>query len=191
MSATEPARQDTDRDLVAAILRKDRKATADFVALHADAVYRYVNHRLSPRRDLTDDMVQDVFLAAWEKLPEFRFESSLRNWLLAIARHKVEDYYRARLRELEGARDTSDEGSVAEPSSAPGLDEALDRELLRGRTRRVLDGLPEAYAILLQWRYWEKRSTREIAGQTGQTEKAVERMLARARYGFRMRWLHG
>jgi DNA-binding GntR family transcriptional regulator len=41
-----------ERELVAAILQKDRKATARFVAEYADAVYGYVRHRLAPRADL-------------------------------------------------------------------------------------------------------------------------------------------
>jgi len=52
-----------DRTLVTAILRKDRKATAEFVALYADAVHSYVRQRLIPRADLIDDLVQEVFAA--------------------------------------------------------------------------------------------------------------------------------
>jgi RNA polymerase sigma-70 factor, ECF subfamily len=64
-------------------------------------VYRYVRHRLIPRIDAVDDLVQEVFLAAWHDLGTFRGESSLKAWLLSIARHKVEDYYRRRIREPE------------------------------------------------------------------------------------------
>src|SRR5262249_21754841 len=80
--------------LVSRVLSKDRKATAEFVALHADGIYAYVRHRLIPRSDLVDDIVQDVFLSAWESLDRFQGTSPLRVWLLGIARHKVEDYYR-------------------------------------------------------------------------------------------------
>ena len=88
-----------DSTLVAAVLRRDRKATAEFLSLHADPVYTYVRNRLIPRTDLVEDVFQDVFLAAWKGLAAFRGASSLRSWLLGIARHKVEDYYRLKLRE--------------------------------------------------------------------------------------------
>ena len=39
-----------DRHLVAELLRKDRKATAEFVALCADCVYPFLRHRLSIRK---------------------------------------------------------------------------------------------------------------------------------------------
>lgn len=164
---------------MAAVLRKDRKATARLVELHADAVYSYIRHRLIPRADLVDDLVQDVFLAVWERLNDFRGESSLRSWILGVARHKVEDHYRARLREA---------ADLPEGEVEPEYDDLLDRERLQEKTRRVLEALPEPYSLALLWRYWEKRSARDIAAQTGKTEKAVERLLARAREQFRRRW---
>ena len=187
-SVPENLRQADDATLVNAVLRKDRKATAEFVALHADAVHSYVRQRLIPRGDLVDDLVQEVFLAAWESLSRFRGESSLRSWLLGIARHKVEDYYRARLRDPEALPD-GEEGSAAESLLVEAqLDEFLDRERLHARTRQVLETLPEKYGLVLLWRYWEKRSALEMAEKTGKTEKAIERLLARAREQFRRKW---
>ena len=178
-----------DLQLVEAVHQKDRKATAEFVDLHADAIYAYVERRLLPRTELTDDLVQEVFLAAWEKLGHYRGDAPLRHWLLGIARHKVEDYYRSRMRQPDC--EVIDEAAPhAAQREVPDLDERLDREGRDSRTRQVLELLPEPYAVLLQWRYWEKRSTAEIAAQTGKTEKAVERMLARAREQFRKRWKH-
>ena len=87
---TDDSADDSERALVAAVVRKDRKATAEFVARFADPVHAYVRLRLLPRTDLTDDLVQEVFLAALKGLPSFGGRSSLKVWLLGIARHKVE-----------------------------------------------------------------------------------------------------
>lgn len=176
----------SDRELVAEILSKDRKATAEFVTRYADHVYAYVRRRLIPRADLVEDLVQEVFLAAWESLDKFRGDSSLRNWLLGIARHKVEDHYRKRLRELQIAEE--EESPESEPVSADDLEGALAERQTGGLTREVLSILPETYSVVLLWRYWENRSLRDIAVQTGRTEKAIERLLARARQQFKKRW---
>lgn len=176
-----------DRELIAAILRRDRKATAEFVALHIDSLYGYVRHRLFPRNDLIEDLVQEVFLAAWQQLPLFRGESTLRSWLLGIARHKVEDYYRGQLRQCDAWPEDGDE-VPPELQFDPCWDDRLDREALQNRTRLALVGLPAAYRLVLLWRYWEKRSTKEIASLTGRTEKGVERLLAHAREQFKRRW---
>jgi len=176
----------SDRELVAEVLRKDRKATAEFVARCADSVYGYVRHRLIPRTDLVDDLVQEIFLAAWENLDRFRGDSPLRNWLLGIARHKVEDHYRKRLRELP--LEDEEERLENSPSDVPDLEETLAKRQAGQWTREILSSLPETYSVILLWRYWEKRSLREIAVQTGRTEKAIERLLARARQQFKKRW---
>jgi RNA polymerase sigma-70 factor (ECF subfamily) len=176
----------SDQQLVADILRRDRKATAQFVSQHTDAIYAYVRHRLSPRTDLVDDMVQDVFVAALGSLAQFRGTSSLRAWLLGIARHKVEDFYRKQLRAPESLDDESAEPAVETPLQ----DEAIDRQRAQARTQAVLRQLPAQYSIALLWRYWENRSVRDIAEATGKTEKAIERTLARARARFRALWEH-
>jgi RNA polymerase sigma-70 factor (ECF subfamily) len=176
----------SDQQLVADLLRRDRKATAQFVAQYSDAIYAYVRHRLSPRTDLVDDTVQDVFLAALGSLAQFRGTSSLRVWLLGIARHKVEDFYRRQLRAPQPL-----DGDSAEPAAeAPLPDEAIDRQRAQIRTQTVLRQLPEQYSLALLWRYWEGRSVRDIAEATGRTEKAIERTLARARAQFKALWEH-
>jgi RNA polymerase sigma-70 factor (ECF subfamily) len=175
-----------DVALVTAVLQKDRKATADFVNTYTDAVYSYIHRRLSPRHDLVDDLVQEVFIAAWENLGSFRGTSPLRAWLLGIARHKIEDYYR---RLLQSAQ-TLDAAVADElPGTQLNIEEIADRKRTQDRARQVLEQLPEHYSAALRWRYWEKRSAREMAGETGRTEKAIERLLARAREEFRRRWL--
>ena len=175
-----------DVALVTAVLQRDRKATAEFVDTYTDAVYSFIRRRLAPRHDVVEDLVQEVFIAAWENLNSFRGASPLRAWLLGIARHKVEDYYR---RLLQAAQPL--EPVVAEelPDAALDMEAIADRERTEQRARQVLDELPKHYSVALRWRYWEKRSARQMAEATGRSEKAVERLLARAREQFRMRWL--
>lgn len=173
--------------LVAAILRNDRKAAAEFVDRYADCLYGYVRQRLAPSTDLVDDIVQDVFMAALRGLDRFSGQSALRSWLLGIARHKVEDHYRRRLREMVSPLEF-DDAAVPTLAREPGIEERIDRDRLKDRTHRVLAQLPEPYGLVLLWRYWEKRSAREMAEQTGRTEKAIERLLARARTQFRSLW---
>jgi RNA polymerase sigma factor (sigma-70 family) len=182
--ATPDAGRWADRQLVSAILARDRKATAQLVSAYTDPIYAYVSRRLAPRHDLVDDVVQEVFLAALDSLPTYRGTSSLQAWLLGIARHKVEGYYRDRLRRHLPLDDDGPEPMADELS----IEEVLDRARTEAKTTAVLQQLPEAYSLALLWRYWENRSVRQIAEATGKTEKAVERLLARARTRFRTLW---
>ena len=137
----------SERELIAAILQRDRKAATRFVAAHIDAVYAYVRYRLAPRGDLVDDIVQEVFLAALNGLASFQAGSSLKTWLIGIARHKVEDVYRQRLRTTEPL---DEEEPFSQP---PTLDDEIDLRRVRARARDVLARLPERYGLMLLWRY--------------------------------------
>lgn len=176
-----------DRALVSAILAGDRKATAEFVARYSDRIFGYVWQRMLPRTDLVEDVVQDILLTAWRSLPQYKGEANLESWLLGIARHRVEEHYRKRLREAHEQLEV-DELPTAIAGFEPPWDKELDEQRVRERTQRILAILPETYSIALQWRYWEKCSTREMAVFTGKTEKSMERLLARAREAFRKRW---
>ena len=135
-----------------------------------------------------DDVVQDVFLAALNGLARFHGQSSLRTWLIGIARHKIEDVYRQLLRLPETLHEADAAADQALVESRA-LDEEIDSSRARARAREVLARMPERYSVLLLWRYWEQRSSREIAAAIGATEKSIERMLARARARFKELWL--
>jgi RNA polymerase sigma-70 factor, ECF subfamily len=182
--ATDTATADEQR-LVAEVLAKDRKATAEFVARCADWLYSFVRHRLAPRTEMVEDLVQEALLAAWQGLPSFRADANLRSWVLGIARYKVEDYYRRRFREAES---NDEEDSAAELAVVPMFEQQMDSAIQQERVQATLALLPEAYSLALLWRYRDGKSAREMAQLTGKTEKAIERLLARARENFRRRW---
>ena len=123
-----------ERELVAAVLRKDRKASAEFVGLYADLVYSYVRHRLAPRTDLVEDLVQDIFLAAWESLAPYRGDAPLRGWAMGIARHRIEDFYRSRFREPLPQDELTE--MLVDTEAEFALDESLDEERLRRKREK-------------------------------------------------------
>lgn len=184
-----PVAYSADLDLVRRVQARDRKAIADLVTDHAGAIHSYVQFRLAPQSDRADDVVQDVFLAAWQSLDAYRGDSSLRNWFIGIARHKIEDVYRQRLREPDPLPE--EDGADELPALEPLFDAEIDRARLRKRAAAVLGELPEPYSAVLLWRYWDHRPLAEIAAATGKTEKAIERLLSRARTSFRRRWEDG
>jgi RNA polymerase sigma-70 factor (ECF subfamily) len=176
-----------DRSLVAQVLARDRKATAAFVARCADYVYPFVRRRLMPDTAMLEDIVQEVMLAAWQNLPTYRGDAGIRAWVLGIARHKIDDYYRKRIRETELPED---EEEVQELSVSPRLEEEIDAAALEHKVQATLTSLPEAYCLALLWRYRDNRSARDMAELTGKSEKAIERLLSRARDSFRKKWSH-
>ena len=84
----------------------------------------------------------------------------------------------------------SEEGPV-DGTAEYDFHQLLEQDELRTKTRRILVALPDSYGLALLWRYWHDMPGREMASRTGRTEKAIERLLARARAEFRERWTRG
>jgi len=103
----------------------------------------------------------------------------------SASRHKIDDYYRKRIREEDLSEE---EDSAVEPATAPMVEQQLDSAAQQEKVQKILACLPETYALALIWRYRDEKSAREMAQLSGKTEKAMERLLARARENFRTRW---
>src|SRR5687767_10966683 len=62
-------------------------------------------YRLTASREDTEDIVQDTFLKAWQKLDTFRGESSFKTWLFTIAANTAKNHFKAKRRWPEDAQD--------------------------------------------------------------------------------------
>lgn len=59
-----------------------------------DAVERFVRFRLPDKAD-ADDVLQEIYLTAYQKFDQLKNEGSFKAWILSIARNKCSDYFRA------------------------------------------------------------------------------------------------
>ncbi|MBV7532203.1 sigma-70 family RNA polymerase sigma factor [Chitinophaga sp. sic0106] len=65
----------------------------DWVKRYADDFFRFAMTRVNDKI-IAQDLVQDTFLSALQAAKQFKGESSERNWLMAILKHKIIDHYR-------------------------------------------------------------------------------------------------
>ncbi len=148
--------------LVLAARRGDKAA---FVRLHeayVGAVRSVVLVRASWAD--TEDLVQDVWVTAWERLGTLDDPAKFGPWLLTIARHRLADHVRAR----RPAAMLVDDLPVP-PSREPELREAL----------RALRSLAPTYSEPLAMRLIEGLTGPEIAERTGLTPGSVRVTLHR------------
>ncbi|MBP3648107.1 MAG: RNA polymerase sigma factor [Clostridia bacterium] len=64
------------------------------------AAERYVRFKICSRAD-ADDVLQEIFLAAYQKFPQLKNRESFRAWIISIARNKCSDYFRRKAAQLE------------------------------------------------------------------------------------------
>ena len=85
-----------ERELVQRILQGDEKAKTEFFVTYRERLYRNCVYLLGYQDPEAEDVVQDVFITAFEKLPEFEFRSSLSTWLTQICIYKCHNRFRQR-----------------------------------------------------------------------------------------------
>ena len=67
-------------------------------------IYGYVAYRLAAGWDAAQDVTQDAFLAAWQAWNSYRGDGMVVSWLRGIARRKVADHLRAKIRGRDSAK---------------------------------------------------------------------------------------
>jgi RNA polymerase sigma-70 factor (ECF subfamily) len=140
---------------------KDGDKTA-FAALY-DRYARMIHGLLLarvPRTDV-DDLVQDVFLAAWNRLGRLREPSAFGGWLAAIARNRAIDFHRQ-----------SGEAPLELPPDLAARD-STDQHADAVQLLAMVRSLPEAYRETLVLRLVEGMTGPEIAARTGLTAASV------------------
>ncbi|HVZ80912.1 MAG TPA: RNA polymerase sigma factor [bacterium] len=89
-----------EKELVQKILRGDESAKAEFFTAHRERLYRNCVYLLGYNDPEAEDVVQETFLTAFEKLGEFEFRSSLATWLTQICIYKCHNRYRQRAKQV-------------------------------------------------------------------------------------------
>jgi RNA polymerase sigma-70 factor (ECF subfamily) len=141
-----------DAGLLRRIGQGDEDAMAAFYCEHGRVVLAQVLLVVG-ERVLAEEIVQDTMLAVWRGAGSFRGESSVRSWVVAIARRQTRDRLRGRR-----LRVVDDAFLADQPGSGPGPEVmALDRAELAEVTphREVLGlafgsglSLPEVAGVL-------------------------------------------
>lgn len=119
--------------LLRAVASGDRDALAMVYARHGQAVFSHLVV-VTGDRQLSEEILQDTMLAAWRGASGFRGDSSVRSWLISIARRQARD--RSRKRRLAivddeflsetPATDTGPEQRVLQRAEAAAVATAID-----------------------------------------------------------------
>jgi RNA polymerase sigma-70 factor, ECF subfamily len=155
--------------LVGAAQGGDRHAFGELYARYARAVHGVVLSHV-PRNEV-EDLVQDVFMIAMQRLRTLRDPDAFGGWLAAIARNRATDYLRRAPHAVELTDDAlglkaAGVTGMSAGTVAPDQSEAL-------MVLAAIRALPEAYRETLVLRLVEGMTGPEIAQRTGLTAASV------------------
>ena len=167
----------TDQSLVSAVLSGNRAALQEFIKRHERLVTHMVARLVDDKSD-REELCQDVFLKAFEKLSEFNFQSKLSTWMATIAyRHGVNHLRKRKMKWIDLPEENEDRNFV-EPSDAQVNLEEDDLETIILENLKLL---PPQYKIVLTLYHLENMNYGEIGETTGMPEGTVKNYLFRAR----------
>ena len=135
--------------------------------------------RLTRRRDVAEDLLEETWLRLIARAPELREDTRLGAWLYTVARNLYASYRRSRAMEDSHAAGLSGWGSRASAAPSP-FDSAAATEVER-RIEAALGELPLVYREALLLAAVEGMRPAEAAEVCGITPEAMRQRLSRAR----------
>ena len=180
-----------DVALISRVREGDVSAYDTLVRKYERQIFRIAQHITQNRED-AEDVMQDAFLKAYEKLDQFQGNSKFYTWLVRIAVNES----LMRLRKRRTGKMVSidedietEEGSVPRDLAdwAPDPEQNYNQAELGEILRKTIQGLPQGFRIVFVLRDVEGLSTEETAETLGLSIPAVKSRLLRARLQLRER----
>jgi len=179
-----------DKRLVKQLLAGDQRAFDRFFEDNFARLYRFALVRLSDDPEGAKEVVQITLSRAVRKMHTFRAESALFTWLCAICRNEISDWLGRQGRYKDHivlVEDFPEIQAAVDSFQAP-LTDSPERHYQRIEALRLiqvaLDRLPANYGNVLEWKYVEGHSVKEISARLEIGTEATQSLLARAKRAF-------
>jgi RNA polymerase sigma-70 factor (ECF subfamily) len=169
----------------------DVSAYDELVRKYDRQVFRIAQHITQNRED-AEDVMQDAFLKAYEKLDQFQGNSKFYTWLVRIAVNeslmRLRKRRTGRMVSIDEDIDT-DEGTVPRDLAdwAPDPEQNYTQAELRRILEKTIKGLPPGFKVVFELRDVQGLSTEDTAEALGLSVPAVKSRLLRARLQLRER----
>ena len=165
----------TDRDLILRARRGDAKADAfgELVTRYQVSVFN-VCYRILHERGEAEDLAQESFMRAYERLNTFDLEREFGPWIRRVAANLC-------LNHLESRKVTAqfnDERDVDKGQGPEAVTEVRERS---EQLRQALASLPPRYRVVVELRHYQEMSYDEIAAELNIPISDVKSHLFRAR----------
>jgi RNA polymerase sigma-70 factor (ECF subfamily) len=176
----------SDSELIAAVLRGETASFEELVKKYQGRIFamarRYVRHEHE-----VEDIAQEIFIKAFQKLESYRGEAPFEHWLMRLAVRTCYDCLRShqRNREQTFSELSEPETDWLERFAADPTSVSETAQAAKDLVQRVLHQLPPAARLVITLLEIEERSIKEIAALTGWSISLVKIRAFRARAAMR------
>lgn len=175
------------------IMLNRNESVKKWVADHTEALYKWAYSKLSDH-EIARDLVQDTFIAAYEKYDTYEGKSSSKTWLMSILNHKIMDHYRRQYRSPIESKSSAeseffdDEGMWhvnKRPASWDETEELLDNNQFNNTLNSCMEKLPQQWRSVIQMKYLREKGGNEVCRELAITETNYWQIVRRAKLNLR------
>jgi RNA polymerase sigma-70 factor (ECF subfamily) len=172
----------TEAELIVAVLRGDAGSFEPLVEKYSPRLFATAR-RYARRESEVADIVQEVWLKAFQKLGSFRGEAPFEHWLMRLAVRTCFDFLRAhqRNREMTFSELSEPETDWLERFASQPEAASEHADAARQLIQRLLGQLSPAARLVITLLEIEERSVKEISALTGWSVPLVKVRAFRAR----------
>lgn len=166
----------------------------NLVTQYTEDLYKWAYYKTSSN-ETAEDLVQETFLAASEKIETFKGDSSAKTWLFSILNHKIIDYYRKKVNQPINLENDSisnfftDDGSWQGEKKPKEWHEEdvslLDDNDFQLILKKCLDSLPEKWNTCVKLKYLSEKNGEEICQELGISSTNFWQIVHRAKLQLR------
>lgn len=164
--------------LISRLKKKEPQACSLFIDKYQGLVAS-IAYKMIPSEAEREDVCQDIFIKAMEKIGSFRMEAKLSSWMARISYNHCLNYLRRQRLELPGTMDENSEVLFSESNETP------ESEVIANDRRewlwRMIDALPVQQGLIVHLFHVQEFKYQEIAKIMNMPEGTVKNYLFRAR----------
>lgn len=174
-----------DEQIIQMVNAGDREAYKYLVDRYADSILNFCYRYLYSREE-AEDATQDVFLKAYQALPNWQPKAQFKTWLYRIAINHCLNLVRRRKKVqftgFENQHPTVEKTENPEPvDKTRAFDEVMIADQERASIRRAVDQLPENQRQVIILFHFQDLSYKEIAQVLNLSINSVESRIFRAK----------
>ena len=173
-----------DKELVENLIKKDKQSFNVFMDKYSIDILKTISYvlRESEEKEYIEECFDDVVIKIFDKCDNFKFESSFRTWIMAIAKNKALDYKR-KLKKLSKEVEISETLKVEFNIEDNYIDDELGKEI-----NDVINKLKDDEKKLFINKYILDLSTKELCKYYFISETLLYKRLSRVKEKFRKLW---
>ncbi len=173
-------RETSDKVLIRSYLNGNNSAFELLLTRHKNTLYAFIMSKIK-NRDLTEDIFQDTFIKVINSLQNGKYneEGKFLPWIMRIAHNLVIDYFR-REKKMRLVKPT-DEFNIFDviESDEINKEDSMINSQINNHLKLLINLLPEDQKEVLNLRYYQRCSFKEISDMTG---VSINTALGRMRY---------